>query len=85
MNSRYYLTLKATFFSEKLKKLEKTRLNVKFFDWDYLHHTAQTKETYFRSIIVFLEYRMRLEPIRMQLLTSMLLVAAKLQANNHPF
>jgi hypothetical protein len=27
--------------------LEKTSLNVKFFDWDYLHLTALMKETYF--------------------------------------
>ena len=30
MNSRYYLTFKSTFQSEKPKKLEKTSLNVKF-------------------------------------------------------
>ena len=27
--------------------MDKTSFNVKFFDWDYLHLTAQTKETYF--------------------------------------
>ena len=32
---------------EKPKKLEKTSLNVRFFDWDYLHLTALMKETYF--------------------------------------
>ena len=49
MNSRYYLTFKSTFQSEKPKKLEKTSLNDKFFDWDYLHLTALMKETYFRA------------------------------------
>ena len=39
--------MKATFKSEKTKKLEKTSLNVKFFDWDNLHFTALMKETYF--------------------------------------
>ena len=29
--------------------MDKTSFNVKFFDWDYLHLTAQTKETYFKS------------------------------------
>ena len=47
MNSRYYLTFKSTFQSEKPKKLEKTSLNDNFFDWDYLHLTALIKETYF--------------------------------------
>ena len=27
--------------------MDKTSFNVKIFDWDYLHLTAQTKETYF--------------------------------------
>ena len=27
--------------------MDKTSFNVKFFDWDYLHLTALTKETYF--------------------------------------
>ena len=49
MNSRYYLTFKSTFQSEKPKNLEKTSLNVKFFDWDFLHLTALKKENYFRS------------------------------------
>ena len=47
MNFRYYLTIKSTFQSEKPKKLEKTSLNDKFFDWDYLHFTALMKEAYF--------------------------------------
>ena len=29
--------------------MDKTSFNVKFFDWDYLHLIAQTKETYFRK------------------------------------
>ena len=33
--------------------LDKTSFNVKIFDWDYLHLTAQTKETYFSPIICF--------------------------------
>jgi hypothetical protein len=49
VNSRYYLTFKSTFQSEKPKKLEKTSLNDKFFDWDYLHLTALMKETYFSN------------------------------------
>jgi hypothetical protein len=44
--------LKSTFYSEKPKKLEKTSLNVKFFDWDYLHLTALMKETYFTTPIL---------------------------------
>ena len=32
---------------EKLKKLEKTSLNDKCLEWDYLHLTALMKETYF--------------------------------------
>ena len=47
MNSRYYLTFKSTFHVEKPKKLDKTSFNVKILEWDYLHLTAQTKETYF--------------------------------------
>ena len=47
-NSNIYLILKSTFLSEKPKKLEKTSLNVKFFNYDYLHLTALMKETYFR-------------------------------------
>ena len=47
MNSRYYLTLKSTFLSEKPKKLDKTSFNDKILKWDKLHLTAQTKETYF--------------------------------------
>ena len=47
MSSRYYLTFKSTFQPEKPIKLDKTSFNVKFFDWDYLHLTAETKETYF--------------------------------------
>ena len=47
MNSRYHLTFESTFQSEKTKKLEKTSLNVKFFDWDYLHLSALMKESYF--------------------------------------
>ena len=45
--------MKSTFESEKTKKLEKTSLNVKFFDWDYLHHTALMKETYFKTVRTF--------------------------------
>ena len=52
MNSRYYLTFKSTFQSEKPKKLEKTSLNVKFFDWDYLRLTALMKETYFSIVFI---------------------------------
>ena len=52
MSSRYYLTFKSTFQPENPKKLDKTTFNVKFFDWDYLHLTAQTKETYFRLNIM---------------------------------
>ena len=48
MNSRYCLTFKSTFQPEKPKKLENYFFYVKIFDWDYLHLTAQTKETYFR-------------------------------------
>ena len=29
--------------------MEKTSLNVKFFDWDYLYLTALMKETYFNK------------------------------------
>jgi hypothetical protein len=47
VNSRYYLTFRSTFQSEKPKKLEKTSLNDKFFDWDYLYLAALMKETYF--------------------------------------
>ena len=54
MNSRYYLTFKSTFWPEKPKKLDKTSFNVKFFDWDYLHLTEQTRETYFKIIIHFI-------------------------------
>ena len=32
--------------------MEKTSLNVKFFDWDYLHLTALMKETYFNNIAI---------------------------------
>ena len=49
MSSTYYLTFKSLFEPEKPKKLDKTSFNVKFFDWDYLHLTAQTKETYFND------------------------------------
>ena len=49
---KYYLTLKSTFWSEKPKKLEKTSLNVKYFDWDYLHLTALMKETYFNTYTI---------------------------------
>ena len=30
--------------------MEKTSLNVKFFDWDYLHLTTLMKETYFKDL-----------------------------------
>ena len=50
MNSRYCLTFKSTFQPEKPKKLENYFFYVKIFDWDYLHLTAQTKETYFNDI-----------------------------------
>jgi hypothetical protein len=50
VNSRHYLTFQSTFQSEKSKKLAKTSLNVKFFDWDYLHLTALMKESYFRVL-----------------------------------
>ena len=49
MNYRYNLTFKSTIQSEKPKKLEKTSLNVKFFDWDYLHLTALMKESDFKK------------------------------------
>ena len=42
--------MKSTFQSEKRKKLEKTSLNVKFFDWDYSHFTALMKESDFMYI-----------------------------------
>ena len=51
MNSRYHLTFKSTFQFEKPEKLEKTSLNVKFFEWDYLHVTALKKETYFNFLV----------------------------------
>ena len=51
MNSRYCLTFKSTFQPEKPKKLENYFFYVKIFDWDYLHLTAQTKETYFSKIL----------------------------------
>jgi hypothetical protein len=35
--------------------LDKTSFNVKFFDWDYLHLTALTKETYFKICSQYLE------------------------------
>ena len=54
MNSRYYLTFKSTFWSEKPKKLDKTSFNVKIFEWDYLHLTALTKESYFSNDCFFL-------------------------------
>ena len=47
MNSRYCLTFKSTFQPEKPKKLENYFFYVKIFDCNYLHLTAQTKETYF--------------------------------------
>ena len=37
---------------KNLKKLGKTSLNVKFFDWDYLHLTALMKESYFSMYII---------------------------------
>ena len=30
---------------------DKSSFNVKFFDWDYLHLTALTKETYFINLL----------------------------------
>ena len=36
--------------------MDKTSFNVKFFDWDYLHLTAQTKETYFNHFCLKSEY-----------------------------
>ena len=62
MNSRYYLTFKSTFQSEKPKKLEKTSFNVKFFDWDYLHLTALMKESYFNHILIFITDRGEIMP-----------------------
>ena len=50
MNSRYCLTFKSTFQTEKPKKLENYFFYVKIFYWNYLHLTAQTKETYFSSL-----------------------------------
>ena len=35
--------------------MDKTSFNVKIFDWDYLHLTAQTKETYFSNVVVEIE------------------------------
>ena len=53
MNSRYCLTFKSTFQPEKPKKLENYFFYVKIFDWNYLHLTAQTKETYFSHANAF--------------------------------
>ena len=55
MNSRYCLTFKSTFQPEKPKKLENYFFYVKIFDWDCLHLTAQTKETYFSMILNFVQ------------------------------
>ena len=61
MNSRYCLTFKSTFQPEKPKKLENYFFYVKIFDWNYLHLTAQTKETYFNKInlcmLIFIQVR----------------------------
>jgi hypothetical protein len=54
VNSRYYLTFESIFQSEKPKKLEKASLNVKFFDWDYLHLIALMKESYFTYLLLAL-------------------------------
>ena len=55
--------------------MDKTSFNVKFFDWDYLHLTAQTKETYFRVIfsapndfmhLFYKMYQLKIKEIKME-------------------
>jgi hypothetical protein len=45
--SKQVLAIQANKMSNKILILDKTSFNVKFFDWNYLHLTALTKETYF--------------------------------------
>ena len=49
---------------------------VKIFDWNYLHLTAQTKETYFRIVLKFLYFFQGLYGAQVAALTSKTSVAS---------